>query len=63
MAGLNQSVVVVVYDGLCAFEFGVATELFGLPRPELGIDWYDFEVVAVDAGPMRRPDAASRAGS
>ena len=33
-------VVVLAYDGLCTFEFGVAVEVFGLPRPELGADWY-----------------------
>ncbi len=51
----NRRVVAVVYDGLCAFEFGVATELFGLPRPELGVDWYDFRVVAAEPGPIRGP--------
>ncbi len=29
-------VVVLAYDGLCTFEFGVAVEIFGLPRPEMG---------------------------
>lgn len=48
----NRSVVAVVYDGLCVFEFGVATELFGLARPELDVDWYDYEVVSVDPGPV-----------
>jgi len=49
----NRSVVAVAYDGLCTFEFGVATELFGLARPELDVDWYDFSVVAADDGPLR----------
>lgn len=49
----NNRIVAVAYDNLCSFEFGVACELFGLPRPELGIDWYDFSVVAVDPGPLR----------
>jgi len=49
----NRSVVAVAYDGLCAFEFGVAAELFGLPRPELDVAWYDFEVVSIDDGPVR----------
>jgi AraC family transcriptional activator FtrA len=26
-------VVALAYDGLCTFEFGVAVEIFGLPRP------------------------------
>jgi AraC family transcriptional activator FtrA len=41
-------VAAVAYDGLCLFEFGVATELFGLPRPELDVTWYDFTVVGVE---------------
>lgn len=49
----NRSVVAVAYDGLCTFEFGVATELFGLSRPELDVEWYDFSVVAVEPGPLR----------
>lgn len=48
----NRSVVAVAYDGLCTFEFGVATELFGLARPELDVDWYDFSVVSIDEGPL-----------
>jgi AraC family transcriptional activator FtrA len=48
-----RKVVVVAYDGLGTFEFGVAVELFGLPRPELGPDWYRFAVAAVEPGPLR----------
>ena len=43
-----RTTVAIAYDGLCLFEFGVATELFGLPRPELDVAWYDFRIVAVD---------------
>ena len=46
-------VVVLAYDGLCTFEFGVAVELFGLARPEMGELWYDFEVASVEDGPIR----------
>lgn len=46
-------VVVLAYDGLCTFEFGVAVEIFGLPRPEMGDNWYRFAVAAVDDGEMR----------
>lgn len=49
----NRLVVAVAYDGLCTFEFGVATEIFGLHRPEMGDDWYRFAVAAVDSGEMR----------
>ncbi|WP_142984668.1 transcriptional regulator FtrA [Atlantibacter hermannii] len=46
-------VVALAYDGLCTFEFGVAVEIFGLARPELGPDWYRFAVAAVDEGELR----------
>ena len=49
----NRLVVALAYDGLCTFEFGVAVEIFGLDRPEMGDDWYKFRVAAADAGPMR----------
>lgn len=48
----NRDVAVLVYDGLCTFEFGIAVEMFGLPRPEHD-DWYRFGLCAVDDGPMR----------
>jgi AraC family transcriptional activator FtrA len=46
-------VAALVYDGLCTFEYGVAAEVFGLPRPELGPDWYRFASCAVEPGPLR----------
>ena len=49
----NPLVVAVAYDGLCTFEFGCAVEVFGLPRPEMGENWYRFAVASVDAGPLR----------
>ncbi|WP_255481641.1 transcriptional regulator FtrA [Rhodanobacter sp. ANJX3] len=49
----GRLVVALVYDGLCSFEFGCAAEVFGLPRPEFGPDWYRFSACAVDPGPMR----------
>lgn len=45
--------VVLAYDGLALFEFGIATELFGLPRPELGVPWYGFKIANVDSAPCR----------
>ena len=48
-----MNVVVVAYDGLCTFEFGIVVELFGgLPRPEFD-RWYRMRVAAVDPGPLR----------
>ncbi|KIP89698.1 MULTISPECIES: transcriptional regulator FtrA [Pseudomonas] len=46
-------VAVLAYDGLCTFEFGIAVEIFGLPRPEFDFAWYRHCIVAVDNGPMR----------
>lgn len=48
-----RPVVVLAYDGLCTFEFGCAVEVFGLPRPEMGPDWYRFAVAAIEPGPLR----------
>lgn len=45
--------VVVAYDRMALFELAIAVEMFGLPRPELEIPWYDFSVCSIDAGPLR----------
>ena len=49
----NRLVVALAYDGLCTFEFGVAVEIFGLERPEMGDDWYRFQIAAIEPGPLR----------
>jgi AraC family transcriptional activator FtrA len=49
----NRRVAVLVYDGLCLFEFSSAAEIFGLPRPEAGEDWYRFQTASVDGRPVR----------
>ncbi|KVE32503.1 transcriptional regulator FtrA [Burkholderia sp. TSV86] len=49
----NHLVVTLAYDRLCTFEFGCVVELFALPRPELGVDWYRFAVCASEPGPVR----------
>ncbi len=49
----NPDVAVVAYAGLCTFEFGIAVEVFGLPRPEMGAGWYRFRVCAAEPGPIR----------
>ncbi|MEG2116024.1 MAG: transcriptional regulator FtrA, partial [Hafnia sp.] len=46
-------VATLAYDGLCSFEFGIALEIFALPRPEFDFPWYQHCVVGVDDGPMR----------
>ncbi|WEJ91404.1 MAG: transcriptional regulator FtrA [Klebsiella huaxiensis] len=49
----RHRVIALAYDGLCTFEFGVAVEIFGLSRPEMGERWYQFAVAAVDEGELR----------
>lgn len=42
----------IAYDGLCTFEFGIAVELFALPRPEFK-HWYRFASVKAEPGLLR----------
>ena len=42
-------VAVLAYDQLCTFEYGIAVELFVLPRPDLGVPWYRTTIVNADA--------------
>ena len=48
MRGKAPLVAAFVYDGLCAFEFGIVVEAFALPRPELKVPWYRFSVCSID---------------
>jgi AraC family transcriptional regulator, transcriptional activator FtrA len=41
-------VAALTYDGLCTFEFGIAVEVFGLPRPEFDFPWYEFCAVSAE---------------
>jgi len=52
MTEARHTVVVPVMPGAHAFELGVACEVFGLARPELGVDWYRFVVCSVEGGPV-----------
>ena len=49
----NRRVAALVYDGLCTFEFAICVEVFGLSRPELGVDWYDFVACSFEKKPAR----------
>src|SRR5450830_950357 len=53
MTSFPGLVAILAYDGLCTFEFGIAVEIFGLPRPEFDFPWYEHRIVGVDPGPMR----------
>jgi AraC family transcriptional regulator, transcriptional activator FtrA len=52
-SAVGPLVVALVYDGLCTFEFSIASEIFGLSRPEMGAGWYRFASAAVEPGPLR----------
>lgn len=41
----SHRVVAIISDGSNPFEVGVATEFFGIPRPEIGA-WYDYTLCA-----------------
>ncbi|GAA4623817.1 helix-turn-helix domain-containing protein [Actinoallomurus vinaceus] len=41
-------VVMIVDAGSNPFEMGIATEIFGLRRPELDVPWYDFTLCAAE---------------
>ena len=44
--------VLLAYDQLCTFEFGISIELFGCNRPYID-EWYRLRVARVDPGPLR----------
>lgn len=48
----SRLVAALIYDGLCAFEFGITAEVFGLKRPEIGEDWYRFVTCSEHRGPL-----------
>ena len=49
----RRRVAALAYDRMATFEFGIVVEIFGLPRPEVKVPWYRFEVCALDRGPLR----------
>jgi transcriptional regulator GlxA family with amidase domain len=48
-----HTVAVVAVQDVALFELGVAHEVFGLDRPELGVPWYRFRVCAAEPPPLR----------
>jgi AraC family transcriptional activator FtrA len=59
VAPRGPSVSVLAYDGMSGFEVGIVTEVFGLPRPELDVPWYELTVCAERPGPVRVIGGAS----
>ena len=42
----RHHIVVLAYDKLWAFEFGIAAEIFGWDRPDIDVPWYDFSIAS-----------------
>jgi AraC family transcriptional regulator, transcriptional activator FtrA len=53
MARNLRKVAAFAYEGLGTFELGIVAEVFGLQRPELEAEWYDFAVFSLDRRPLR----------
>lgn len=49
----NRLVAALLHEKVATFELGIVAEIFGLPRPELGPDWYRFVTVAEEVRPLR----------
>lgn len=49
----NRLVAALLHEKVATFELGIVTEIFGLPRPEMGPDWYRLVTVAETRRPLR----------
>jgi AraC family transcriptional activator FtrA len=49
----NRLVAALLHERVATFELGIVAEIFGLPRPEMGEDWYRFVTVAEERRPLR----------
>jgi AraC family transcriptional regulator, transcriptional activator FtrA len=49
----GPTVSVLAYPGMSVFETGIVTEVFGLPRPELRVPWYELLICAESPEPVR----------
>src|SRR5579863_3676671 len=49
----NRLVAALLHERVATFELGLVAEIFGLPRPEMGADWYRFVTVAEEQSPLR----------
>lgn len=47
-----STVATLIYDNVNPFELGVATEVFAVERPELGVPWYRFLLCATEPHPV-----------
>ena len=49
----NRLVAALLHEKVATFELGIVAEIFGLPRPEMGMDWYRLITVAEEQRPLR----------
>jgi AraC family transcriptional regulator, transcriptional activator FtrA len=49
----NRLVAALLQERVATFELGIVVEIFGLPRPEMGADWYQFVTAAEEPGLLR----------
>lgn len=49
----NRLVAALLHEKVATFELGIVAEIFGLPRPEMGSDWYRLVTVAEERRPLR----------
>lgn len=49
----NHLVAALLHERVATFELGIVVEIFGLPRPEMGADWYRFVTVAEEPRLLR----------
>ncbi|MFF4416932.1 transcriptional regulator FtrA [Streptosporangium sp. NPDC001559] len=48
-----HTVSAVAFDGMAPFELGCVVEIFGIPRPELDVPWYELTVCAETPADLR----------
>jgi AraC family transcriptional activator FtrA len=56
----NRLVAALLHEKVAAFELGIVTEIFGLPRPQMGPDWYRLVTVAEARKPLRTTGGGMR---
>ena len=49
---MGHTIAIAIYNGLSGFEYGIVTELFGLNRPGLEVNWYDYKPCRVEPGKL-----------
>jgi AraC family transcriptional activator FtrA len=49
----SRLVAALLHEKVATFELGIVAEIFGLPRPEMGADWYRFVTVAEEQKPLQ----------